>query len=267
MRRSWALLSVTWIACGGASLPKEPAHAPEPAPAALVETPPAPPPPAEQEEHAESRVKVRGIEGSMNGHDVRTTMEEQNDQLAACHEPRARVNPALSGEVEYGIKVDGEGRVGEVTVRRSDLGDRTHERCVSEVIARTPFPRPNGGDARFTWTLSLEPAYASAVPEAWEAEQIEKVIDKRMAALHADCNVESQARHLGATAYINKRGRVVAASVTGKSAASEEDLDCIVLELRKWPMPKPKHSRFAKVSFSLKASQPALAQRRPSRKR
>jgi hypothetical protein len=266
MRLSWFFVSATLVACGAAT-PREPTVAaeqpePEPQPEPVSERRP---PPAQDD--ADSKVAVRGIEGSMSSYDVNATMEGQGGELQACHEKRARAVPALSGAVEYRIRVDGEGKVNEVKVHGSDLGDLTLERCVGAVIERTPFPKPNGGDARFSWTMTLEPAYAAAVPEAWEAEQIEQVLDKRLSDLHEECDVEKHARHLGATAYVNKRGRVVAASVTGKSAASDEHLDCIVVELRKWPMPRPKHSRFAKVSFPLFSAQRAIAQRKNTRKR
>nr|ANY58038.1 hypothetical protein [uncultured bacterium] len=265
MRVSRVGLSVLLMACGGAqaNTPVEHAAA-EPAPP--VRAAPAPvtsAPGAEAEATGESRLAVRGIEGSMSGHDVNQTMERRTSELAAC---QAHAVPALTGAVVYGIKVDGEGQVNEVTLRSSDLGDRSLERCVAEVIERTPFPRPNGGNARFTWTMTLEPASARAVPEAWEREQIEQVIDKNLSELHEECKIESFARHLGATAYVNKRGRVIAASVTGKSGATDEHLDCVVLALRKWRMPKPK-LRFAKVSFPLKEGQRAIAQRRGGKKR
>ena len=66
------------------------------------------------------------------------------------------------------------------------------------------------------------------------------------------------ARKLDVTAYVNKKGRVVAASVMPRNGAEVEEADCIVLALRKWPMPRPKQKRFAKVSFELASAQPVL---------
>lgn len=220
-------------------------------------------PEPEREHHMEKKLAVRGIEGSMSSFDVNATMERQNAELAAC---QARAVPALTGVVVYGIQVDAQGTVHDVTVQSSDLGDRALERCVSDVIARTAFPRPNGGAARFTWTMTLEPASERSVPEAWEREQIERVLEKNLASLHEECGIASFARHLGATAYVNKKGRVVAAGVTGKSGATDEHLDCVVLSLRKWRMPKPKQ-RFAKVSFSLVESPKAVAQKKNGKRR
>jgi hypothetical protein len=266
---------VLLAACGSTAQvrpPVEPApRTPEPPPAAAA---PAPLAAERASDRQESNVHVRGIEGSMSSYDVNQTMERRSDELSACHAPRVRAVPALSGAIEYAIKVDAEGNVGDVTVKSSDVGDLVLERCIGEVIHGKPFPRPNGGDAKFTWSMTLEPAYASAAPEAWEAGQVDKALDKYLPDLHEACSDAKPAR-LGAIAYVNKKGRVVAASITPNGRASDEELDCLIGELRKWSMPRPKQSRFAKVSFSLSlAGRPrvgvkkvSMARPRPNKKR
>jgi hypothetical protein len=243
MQTRWAFALVL-AACGTTSQQAPVAHAPAHTPApAVAQAEPAPP-------RVETPVKISGIEGSMSSYDVRATMDKRGAALGACHEPRARVVPALSGTIEFAIAVSGEGAVSEVSVASSDLGDRTLERCVSQVIAETAFPRPNGGDARVTWTMILEPTRASAAAEPWDRERIAKVLDKKLPELREECSVNGGGQ-FDVTAYVNKRGRVVAAGVTSRRAAKPEDLDCIVSELRSWSMPRPKTSRFAKVTFGL----------------
>jgi hypothetical protein len=250
MVRSVWVVCVVLAACASgkeAQRPPEEPRASEPTPSPVVE---AAPPAAPEPDPRESAVNIRGIEGSMSSYDVNQAMEGRSDALSACHAPRVRAVPALSGAIEYAIKVDAEGNVGDVAVRSSDVGDLALERCIGEVIESEPFPRPNGGDAKFTWSMILEPAYASAAPEAWQAEQVDKALDRYLPDLHEVCSDARPAR-LGAIAYVNKKGRVVAASITPNGRASDEELDCLVTELRKWSLPRPKQSRFAKVSFSL----------------
>ncbi len=230
-------------ACAAAAGEQQPVARPRAEPAPSAREAPAP--------RAKSTVSIRGIEGSMSSYDVRTTMEARGSELAACQEPSVRAVPVMAGTVEFAIQVDRTGKVGEVLVRASDLGDRVLERCVSDVILQTPFPTPNGGDARITWTMILEPAHAGAAPELWEQEQVAEVIDKHLEALQTECAIPSHSKTFDVIAYVNRRGRVASAGVRAKSAAPEEVLDCIVAELRTWPMPKPKQSRFAKVSFKL----------------
>lgn len=202
----------------------------------------------------------------MSSYDVRTTMERRGNELLACQEPRVRVVPVMAGTVEFAIQVDRQGKVGEVLVRASDLGDRVLERCISDVIVQTPFPPPNGGDAKVTWTMILEPARAGMEPELWEQEHIEKVIDEHLEELKTECDLPPQSKKFDVTAYVNRRGRVVSASVMARGLAPSEHLDCIVEKLGQWPMPKPKTSRFAKVSFKLASvGKPREAERRQGR--
>ncbi len=257
MNHAWLGICTALVGCGTVA---EQSQVAIPKVAPTVAATPAPAPPAE---HTRGEgVAVSGIEGSMSSYDVRTTMERRSVELAACHEPRARIVPALHGTVEFAIAVDREGHVGQVSVRASDLGDRTLEHCISDLIRDTPFPRPHGGDAQVTWTMMLEPTRAGLLAESWETEQVARVIDKHLETLQNDCGVTDPSEPLDVTAYVNKRGRVVSAGVISQHESTTQDLDCIVKELRSWPMPKPKHTRFAKVSFTLASTQPHRHDRR-----
>ena len=206
----------------------------------------------ERAERAEARVAVRGIEGTLSNYDVRFTMEKRGAEFGACHEPRARRMPRLAGNIEFAIRVSPEGAVSQVHVRNSDLGDRTLERCFSEVILGTPFPRPNGGEANVTWNMMLGPLRPGKDPEQWEVERIERVLVKQVPELRESCSVPSDGSYL-ITAYVNKRGRVVTAGVSAPNGGDGESatLDCLAQGLRSWKMPKPKKSPLAKVSFPL----------------
>ncbi len=200
-------------------------------------------------ERRNAAVSVRGIEGTLSSYDVRDTMERRNDEFAACHEPRAVVVPVLAGRVEFGIQVQADGKVGHVDVRESDLGDRVLERCFAEVISRTPFPRPHGGQANVTYTMMLEPARPGHEAENWSVEHIERALAKRASPLRENCGLAPRAG-LVVTAYVNPNGRVVAAGVSARDGVSDEQADCVAEELRSWPMPKSKRG-MAKVSFAL----------------
>jgi hypothetical protein len=204
---------------------------------------------AQREAQANASVKVRGIEGTLSSYDVRDTMERRNQEFAACHEPRATFLPVLAGSVEFGIEVHADGKVGRVDVRSSDLGDRVLERCLSEVIVNTPFPRPNGGDANVTYTMMLEPASAGHEPESWSEGRIERLLAKRESTLRQTCGIDG-AKSIVVTAYVDPRGRVVTAGAAAREGVTSAQFDCIADDLRSWPMPKPSH-RFAKVSFAL----------------
>jgi hypothetical protein len=206
--------------------------------------------PAQAEAKADARVQVRGIEGSMSSFDVRITMEKRGRQFGACHEPRARQVPRLSGTIEFAIRIDPQGTVSEVWVRSSDLGDRQLERCFAEVILATPFPRPNGGEANVAWNMVLGPARPGKDPEQWELGRIERVLAKNAPELRESCGVPSGPSFL-ITAYVNRRGRVVTAGVSASQNEAPELLDCLAQGMRSWHMPTPKKGSLAKVSFPL----------------
>ncbi|MDB4974923.1 MAG: hypothetical protein JWN48_3264 [Myxococcaceae bacterium] len=199
----------------------------------------------------DSKVGVQGIEGTLSNFDVRIAMEKQAKAFGKCHEPRARKVPALAGNIEFRIHVLRSGEVSDVNVRVSDLGDRILERCMSEVIEATKFPEPHGGEANVTWNMSLEPRRGRA-PEQWEEDRVERVLRKHQGELLETCDAEREGP-ITVTAYVNKRGKVVAAGVAATKASAQEAFDCIADELRSWPMPKARKG-VAKVSFPLKGA-------------
>lgn len=204
---------------------------------------------AERDARAESRVAVRGIEGTLSSYDVRHTMEKRGREFGACHEPRAKRMPRLAGNIEFAIRVTPEGAVSQVQVRNSDVGDRALERCFVDVISSTAFPRPNGGEANVSYSMILGPARPGKDPEQWELGRITRVLAKEAPDLRETCSVPSDGSYL-LTAYVNKQGRVVTAGVSAPTGGEPEMLDCLVQGLSTWKMPKPK-SPLAKVSFSL----------------
>jgi hypothetical protein len=206
--------------------------------------------PVEREKRADARVNVRGIEGTLSNYDVRATMEKRGTEFGACHEPRARRMPRLAGNIEFAIRVTPEGAVSQVQVRNSDVGDRALERCFVDVIRATPFPRPNGGEANVMWTMMLGPSRPGKDPELWEHGRIERVLAKKAPELRETCAVPTDGSFL-ITMYVNRRGRVVTAGVSGPGGGEPELLDCLAAGLRSWRMPTPRKSALAKVSFPL----------------
>jgi hypothetical protein len=269
--RKWSLLTLCLLACAGPGRKREEttsARTPRPVAVTredpLVEVsrrieqekagePEQPRPIEQHDEHGEKankKVGVSGIHGTLSPFDVKITMEKQGKAFAKCHEPRARKVPSLAGGVEFNIRVLSSGEVADVFVHQSDVGDRVLERCFSEVIHNTRFPAPHGGEATVQWQMALAPGRKHREPEAWDSERIEKVLKKNRSELLETCDVK-RAGSITVTAYVSKRGKVLAAGVAGPDDRSAEYFDCIAEELRSWPMPKPRKG-IAKVSFPLR---------------
>ncbi|MET0286630.1 MAG: AgmX/PglI C-terminal domain-containing protein [Polyangiales bacterium] len=201
-------------------------------------------------EQANKKVGVKGIHGTLSPFDVKVTMEKQAKAFGKCHEPRARKVPALAGGVEFNIRVLASGEVADVHVRQSDLGDRVLERCMSDVIRNTRFPAPHGGEATVQYNMALAPGRKHRAPEAWDSERIEKVLKKNRGELLETCEVKRPGS-ITVTAYVSKRGKVLAAGVAAPDDKAADKFDCIADTLRTWSMPKPRKG-IAKVSFPLK---------------
>lgn len=204
----------------------------------------------EKAEQANKKVGVQGIHGTLSNFDVRVAMEKQNKAFAKCQAPRLRKVPSLAGEVEFSIHVRTSGEVADVHVRQSDIGDRILERCFSEVIENTRFPAPHGGEATVQWTMSLAPARRGREPEQWDSDRVERVLHKNRRELLETCDAK-RAGSMTVTAYVSKKGKVLAAGVAAPDSSTAEHFDCIADELRSWSMPKPR-KRIAKVTFALR---------------
>jgi hypothetical protein len=204
----------------------------------------------EHADKANKKVGVQGIHGTLSNFDVKVTLEKQSKAFAKCHEPRARKVPSLAGGMEFGIRVLTSGEVSDVQVRQSDVGDRVLERCFSEVIQKTRFPPPRGGEATVKWNMALAPARKGREPEQWDSERIERVLKKNRGELLEACDAK-RTGSMTVTAYVSKRGKVLAAGVAAPDSSSAEHFDCIADELRGWSMPKPRKG-IAKVSFPLR---------------
>jgi len=207
--------------------------------------------PSERAAQQEQRVAVEGIEGTLSRFDVDMAMQKREHEFAACHEPRAHRVPALAGKVEFKIHVLRTGRVSDVHVRASDLGDRVLERCLSEAIQGAKFPSPHGGEADVVYTMLLEPARRGVAPEQWEVGRVESVLRKRRTELLESC-AAPRSSSFTVTAYVSRRGRVLAAGVAAPEAAPPAQFDCIADALRSWPMPRPRKA-IAKVTFPLRS--------------
>jgi hypothetical protein len=255
VRASWALLTLALFACSGST---EAASKRTVKGAPIIQADALPEWGREARAAANgtlqkpAKVEVRGIEGTLGNFDVRTTMEQKAREFAACHEPRASRVPPLSGSVEFAIVVKKTGEVMDVELRNSDVGDRELERCLMDVVRATQFPKPNGGDAKVSYTMLLGPARKGREPEQWDAERVRRILSKNGADVTEKCELPRGGAYT-VTAYINASGRILAAGVTSHAPTEAEQFDCIADSLRRWSMPRPSKKRFAKVTFPLRA--------------
>jgi len=219
--------------------------------------------------------------GSIDDAAINETFDRIAGALEACHTAgRARVD-VLAGDVTVFMRIDAQGQARYAYFQASTLGDRDTEICVLDLLRRTKWPVPIGGEAEVThgfgWSAGSERA-----PVSWEPE---KVIDALLAATPVKHAVDQCRRgtsdSLQLTGYVvagaptssadpNKTApkkkrkkssnrkpaktgkpghfRALGAATANKDAA--EKLDCVVDALKTLSLPSP-GAATAKVSFTL----------------
>jgi len=76
---------------------------------------------------------------------IRRVVGAKQNAIKYCFEKELQTNPTLSGKVMAQWKVGLDGSVSEPTIASSSLGNKDAEGCITRVIARMRFEKPNGG--------------------------------------------------------------------------------------------------------------------------
>lgn len=214
--------------------------------------------------------------GSIDQRGVEQTFNRLQDPLEKCHsEGRDRVE-YLSGDVKVFMRVGQDGRVRYAYFEESTVGDRETEKCILDLLSRTSWPKPQGGEAEvrngFGW-----PPGGERAPTSWGPEKVMTALDddKDVKKSVAKCKSGVSGDFI-VTAYVehddspeppgpkknkkkNGKGRKGDASGGGKfkalgisppSKEGAEKIDCIVEALMPLRLPTP-GSYAAKVSFPL----------------
>lgn len=212
----------------------------------------------EKEAAADKVVQVHGLKGTMHAFDVRDTMERRTEALAACQQARIRRVRHLAGSIELAIHVHADGRVGQVDVVHSDLGDHETEACIVQVTQATPFPAPHGGDTDVKWGMALEPLTARP-PGTYEDGKLDESLELQLPDLAAACEMKRRSPPLSVTAYVAPNGRVLSAGVSSPSKGQTELMACAAQHVGTWRMPRGRG--VTKAQFTARF-RPALTDKR-----
>jgi hypothetical protein len=242
----FALLVALGAGCGSAPevrpAPRTQVQAPVVAAAAAPAPEPEPAP-------VPSSVQIKGLTGTLNKDDVHQTMDARQPELEVCIREVRRRDAYVHGNIQFGFAVDAAGQVAELRTLSSDIGHYALEKCIADVVAGTQFPLPDGrATARFEWGMQVLGAYEPSDP--MDATKLHKVLAKRWAKLREHCEVRRARARNQVTLYVGRSGNVLNAGVVPGAALDEEQLTCVIEDLRDWRMPKPK--RRAKLTFAMR---------------
>jgi TonB family protein len=240
----------TMVACGGSATSGQRVQQPRRRMVAHVSAP-APRTRAPDARVRSGRMAVAGLTGSLSPYEVREALEPRAEEFGACFVRASRRLRGLGGRIQLAFHVDATGRVETVRAADSTIGHRAVERCLLEVAAETRFPRPQGGEADFSWPLEMD---SVSEPTTWDPSRIDGVVRRFGPRVLETCVAEGADRPaFQVTTYVSRSGRVIAAGAVMLGAAddaSDESLDCVASQVRRWRMPRA--TRNAKVTFELR---------------
>ncbi len=99
------------------------------------------------------------IEGGLDRAVIQATIAKYLSQIRACYEGQLQTNPGLSGQVNMGFVIQGDGTVASSQVVRSTLGNTATENCMTARTKTWLFPKPVGGvTVKVNYPFLLRPA-------------------------------------------------------------------------------------------------------------
>jgi hypothetical protein len=203
--------------------------------------------PAERQ-HA---VQIEGLMGTISADMVERGIEPRMGRFLRCFQERYGSLEVLGGRFEMAFRIHTDGSVRWVYPSDSTIGDRETERCLLHVASGIRFHRPRGGEAEFSYPLSLDTAEDVRPPLNWDEARVSGALNEGGPGLLSSCRPAGSRATYRITAYIMPGGRVQAAGAATDDAEAVDSLDCVAQAVRGWSMPDP-GSYPAKVHFELR---------------
>ena len=85
------------------------------------------------------------LDGGLDKYVLAATIQKYLNQVRACYENELQKNSGLAGTVHIDFEVGGNGILNYSRVKKSSLGNRKAERCITTKMMTWQFPRPKGG--------------------------------------------------------------------------------------------------------------------------
>lgn len=195
-------------------------------------------------------VQIEGLMGTISADHVERGIEPRMGRFLRCFQDRYGSLEVLGGRFEMAFRVHTDGTVRWVYPKDSTIGDRETERCLLHVAAGIHFHPPRGGEAEFSYPLSLDTAEDVRPPLNWDESRVDDVVAEGGPALLSRCRPAGSRASYRVTAYVMPGGHVQAAGAATDDPDAAEGLDCVADAVRGWDMPDP-GSYPAKVHFEV----------------
>lgn len=197
-------------------------------------------------EESPDTLSVTGLRGTLSQEEVQNALEPRMLKFARCVQQRSEAVEWLAGSMTFEFHVGLDGKVMRAYPRASSIGDRTTERCATEVALATRFPAPHGGEADFSWSFEVPLDSAIREPVALTQADVAAPLEAQRSLVESACGSGS----FSVTAYVDTEGKVVAAGAAAGDEDSAQKLDCVAGAVSGFAFDSP-GSYVAKVQFNL----------------
>ncbi|MFO0756088.1 MAG: AgmX/PglI C-terminal domain-containing protein [Byssovorax sp.] len=208
----------------------------------------APPPPVE-EHAAPSRPTIESEIGALDEGKVKVAFKKAAEGMSACFNKGAEQIPYLAGDVSFKLRIKQDGSVRWVFVKDSNLGDRETETCMMDVLRKTAWPKPVGGEGLAENSFNFEPGGDERPPVAWKPEQLGKPWKGAKASL-GECRKKAGTGPFKATLYVDTDGKPKGIGASFADEKGETAAGCVVDALKSVTFPSP-GSYPSKVSVTI----------------
>jgi hypothetical protein len=230
------LAGVALLGCGGS---EPPPRAPESAPPQAARP-------------ARPALRMKSELGSVDPGAVKQAFHGLDDKFTECQKRGLDRVELLAGNVKFFVRIGEDGGARWAYLEESEIGDRSTEKCLVDVVMGARWPKPDGGDAEARYGMEL-PLQSTRPPTDWPSDKVAAALGKHGEAIDK-CKAGGGASFhasFHATMYVGPGGKVLTAGVVAAAKDTDDQEDCLaqLLEKRKG-LPSP-GSWPAKVSFGL----------------
>jgi len=205
------------------------AAGPPPAPASAEAWSPAPPADSEND-----GLQLTGEQGFLSQGDAEAAIQRRWSELVRCYEEAGSARDFAGGPVKLRFFVDVQGRVADVHVLESRLGNFDVERCLVRIGRTIAFPRPQGGmQTSFEYSMEFRSSGAEPVVDL-PGGALDQALSASLAEITAQCGpIEGE---VTATIYVHPTGTVLSVGLASSGPLPEPLATCLARSLRR-PLP------------------------------
>ncbi len=87
------------------------------------------------------------VSGGLTAGEISSVIRKNLNQIRHCYEQYLQRSPGKSGKVAAKFAIGKSGRTTSVSIRRSNISDRSFRNCITSRIKTWKFPRPRGGSS------------------------------------------------------------------------------------------------------------------------